>query len=104
MWRFRIRSFITFLLTSTNRHGVHSPFIYHLVTTCFNGQANPSKINNIYKIRKSIYSNHKSITISDFGSGSSVFKSNERKISDIAKIAGITKKKTALLLRIIDYF
>lgn len=104
MWWFRIRSFITFLIASTNRHGVHSPFVYQLVTSCFNGQSNHSKLSTIHKIRKWLYSNHKSITISDFGSGSSVFNTNERKVSDIVKIAGITKKRAALLLRIIDYF
>lgn len=101
---FKIRSFITFLLASTNRHGVHSPFVYQLVATCFNGQANPNKTSVIQKVRKSLYSNHNSITITDFGSGSSVFKNNERKVSDIAKIAGITKKRAALLLRIVNYF
>jgi len=101
---FKIRSFITYLLTSTNRHGIHSPFVYHLVTRCFNIKTNPSKMIAVNKIRKSLYSNHKSITITDYGKGSSVFKNNERKVSDIAKIAGISKKRSALLIGIIDYF
>ncbi|MDF1517831.1 MAG: class I SAM-dependent methyltransferase, partial [Lutibacter sp.] len=57
-----------------------------------------------YKIQKCLYSNKNSITITDYGKGSSVFKSNERKVSDIAKIAGINKKKSAFLLRMVDYF
>lgn len=101
---FKIRSFIAFLLTSTNKHGVHSPFVYDLVTKCFNGHTNPAKMKAFYKIQKSLFSNKNSITITDYGKGSSVFKSNERKVSDIAKIAGISKKKSALLLRMVDYF
>lgn len=101
---FKIRSFITFLLASTNQHGVHSPFVYDLVTKCFNTKTNPSKMNAFNKIRKSLYSNHKKITITDYGKGSSFFKNNERKVSDIAKIAGISTKRAKLLLRIIDYF
>ncbi|MHB1146545.1 MAG: O-methyltransferase [Lutibacter sp.] len=101
---FKIRSFITFLLASTNRHGIHSPFVYNLVTKCFNGQTNSSKIKAFNRVQKSLYSNLNSITITDYGKGSSVFKSNERKVSDIAKIAGISKKRAALLLRIVDYF
>lgn len=104
MWWFKIKAFITFLLASTNRHGIHSPFVYHLVTKCFNSQTNPSKINALNMIRKSLYSNHNSITITDYGKGSYVFKNNERKVSDIAKIAGISKKRAGLLIRIIDYF
>jgi predicted O-methyltransferase YrrM len=83
---------------------VHSPFVYNLVTKCFNGQTNPSKLNTFNTIQKSLYSNHNSITITDYGKGSSVFKSNERKVSDIAKIAGISKKRAKLLLRIVEYF
>jgi predicted O-methyltransferase YrrM len=101
---FKIRSFIAFLLASTNKHGVHSPFVYNLVTKCFNGHTNPAKMKAFHKIQKSLYSNKNSITITDYGKGSSVFKSNERKVSDIAKIAGTNKQKSALLLRMVDYF
>lgn len=101
---FKIKSFIVFLLASKNKHGVHSPFVYDLVAKCFNSHTNPAKMRAFYKIQKSLYSNQNRITITDYGKGSSVFKSNERKVCDIAKIAGINKKKAALLLRIIDYF
>ncbi|MFZ2285276.1 MAG: class I SAM-dependent methyltransferase, partial [Lutibacter sp.] len=72
---FKIRSFIAFLLASTNRHGVHSPFVYELVAKCFNSQANPAKLKAFKGIRNSLYSNHNSITITDYGKGSSIFKS-----------------------------
>ena len=32
---FRIKTYVNFLLRSTNQHGVHSPFVYSLVTKCF---------------------------------------------------------------------
>ncbi|WP_188112222.1 hypothetical protein [Aquimarina sp. RZ0] len=31
----RGKSYIKFLLSSTNQHGVHSPFVYNLTTKCF---------------------------------------------------------------------
>ena len=31
----RIKSYLQFLFKSTNQHGVHSPFVYQLVTKCF---------------------------------------------------------------------
>lgn len=34
MW-FRIKSYLKFFWKSTNQHGVHSPFVYSLVTKCF---------------------------------------------------------------------
>lgn len=101
---FKIRSFLAFLLASTNKHGIHSPFVYDLVTNCFNARTNHSKMQAFNHIQKALFSDKNSITIADYGKGSSVFKSNERKVCDIAKIAGINNKKAALLLRIVDYF
>ena len=42
--------------------------------------------------------------ITDFGSGSRVFKSDERSISAIGKHAGITPKRQRLLFRLAQYF
>lgn len=103
MW-FKIKSYLTFLIKSTNQHGVHSPFVYNLVTKCFYKKTSPSKITFFKKVRNTLYQNNKVITITDFGKGSKIFKSNERKVSAIAKIAGINQKKGLLLIRFIEYF
>jgi len=101
---FKVKSFILFLFKSTNQHGVHSPFVYNLVTKCFYNKTSLSKIKLINNVKQWLYSNNKIITVTDFGSGSKVFKNNERKVADITKVAGINKKKIALLLRILEYF
>ncbi|MEZ7917698.1 MAG: class I SAM-dependent methyltransferase, partial [Patiriisocius sp.] len=31
---YTLKSYIKFLLKSTNEHGVHSPFVYSLLTKC----------------------------------------------------------------------
>lgn len=102
MW-FKIKSLVSFLLQATNQHGVHSPFVFNFITNCFYKKANPSKIEAINSIRKSIFQDHKIITVTDFGSGSKVFKYNDRRVADIAKIAGMNKKKTSLLVNICEY-
>jgi len=103
MW-FKIKSYLTFLLKSTNQHGVHSPFVYNLVTKCFYNKTNPTKKEAFLKVKKRLIKNSKIIAVTDFGKGSKVFKTNQRKVADIAKIAGISNKKAFLLIRICTYF
>ncbi|WP_372801767.1 O-methyltransferase [Lutibacter sp.] len=103
MW-FKLTSYLKFLTTSTNQHGVHSPFVYHLVTQCFYTNTSVQKTIAFQKIKQSLFKNKKAIEVTDFGQGSKVFKNNVRKIADIAKVAGITQKRALLLIRIVEYF
>lgn len=103
MW-FKISTFFTFFINSSNEHGIHSPFVYDVVTKCFYKKTNSTKVLLFKKIKNSLKKNHSRIEVSDFGKGSRVFKSNMRKVSDIAKIAGISTKKALLLIRMMEYF
>ncbi len=100
---FQIKSYLQFLLKSTNQHGIHSPFVYDLTTKCFYTDTNPSKLNKITQYRTDLLQNHSKFLVTDFGKGSKVFKSNEREISKIAGIVGISKKRSELLIRIVEY-
>lgn len=102
MW-FKISSFFKFLLQAKNKFSIHSPFVFNLITGCFESTIAPSKKETFNIIRKWLIKNQNVITITDFGKGSKVFKSNNRKISDIAKIAAITPKKAFLLIKLIEY-
>lgn len=99
-----IKSYFKFLAKSTNQHGVHSPFIYDLVTKCFYDKTKYLEYKTLQQYRSSLLNNDSVILVTDFGAGSRVFKSNERKISAIAKNAGISKKRAELLFRITRYF
>ncbi|SDL42320.1 Methyltransferase domain-containing protein [Salinimicrobium catena] len=96
-------SYIKFLLRSTNQHGVHSPFVYSLVTKCLYDHEKYPSYQKIKKHRKSLMKDKRSIRVNDFGAGSRVFKSDERKISEIAKNVGITPKRARLLNRLVNY-
>lgn len=102
MW-FQIKSYLTFLLRSSNQHGVHSPFVYELVTKCFYKKTEIEKTLKFNSVRKSLLKRNDSIEVNDFGAGSKVFKNSYRKVNKITKIAGISKKKAALLIRLIQY-
>jgi len=101
---YKILAYLKFLKASKNKHGVHSPFVYKFVTECIYDKKNHLEYNLIKDYRKALLKNKETITISDFGSGSKVFKSNIRKINDIAAHAGMPLKKAKLLFRIVKYF
>lgn len=99
-----IQSYFKFLRKSTNEHGVHSPFVFNLVTKCFYDKTKYREYSILKNYRNSLLKNHNIIEVTDFGAGSKVFQSNKREISKIARTAGITVKRAELLFRIVKYF
>ncbi|WP_284652373.1 O-methyltransferase [Flavobacterium terrisoli] len=99
-----IKSYLNFLWHSKNEHGVHSPFVFDLVTKCLYDKKLYPEYFILKKYRKSLLENSNTIEVTDFGAGSKVFKSNTRAINQIAKTAGITVKRAELLFRITNYF
>jgi len=87
-----------------NEHGIHSPFVFDFITKClYKKVLNTKQIQSITENRNSLLTNHNKINVTDFGAGSRVFKSNNRSISKIAKNAGISVKRGALLYKIVQY-
>lgn len=101
---FLIKPYLKFLYNSKNEHGVHSPFVFDLVTKCFYDKTKYPEYSILKYYRKSLTENKNFIEVTDFGAGSRVFKSNRRQISKIAKTAGISPKRAELLFRITKYF
>ncbi len=99
-----IKSYLNFLWNSKNQHGVHSPFVFDLVTKCFYNKKNYPEYQSLNEYRKFLLNSKTSIEVTDFGAGSRVFKSNTRAINQIAKNAGISPKRAELLFRIVNYF
>ena len=99
-----IKSYIKFLWNSKNQHGVHSPFVFDLVTKCFYDKSNYPEYSILKNYRKALLQNKNTIEIIDFGAGSRVFKSNTRAINKIAKNAAISSKRAELLFRLVNYF
>lgn len=99
-----LKSYLTFLWNSKNEHGVHSPFVFDLVTKCFYDKKNYTEYSILKNYRNSILANKNTIEVTDFGAGSRVFRSNTRAINQIAKNAGISQKRAQLLFRIVNYF
>lgn len=97
-------AYINYLLNSKTAHGVHSPFVYKFVTELLetkNEAYYPFTELNV--IRKQLLLNHTELEITDFGAGSKVFKSNKRKVSEIAKHGISEKKFSELYFKLVNF-
>ena len=101
---YQIIQYFKFLLKSTNEHGVHSPFVYDLITKCFYNKKNYPDYKTIIDYKAALLKNNNLIQVTDLGAGSQVMKQEKRSISKMAKNAGSTNKRAKLLYRLSNYF
>lgn len=101
---FQIIAYIKFFIKSTNQHGVHSPFVYSLITKCFYDKKNYDVYSKLRTYRTTLLEDKTSIAITDLGSGSKKTTSKHRQVREIAKTSGTTLKRAKLLYRIANYF
>lgn len=101
---YQVFQYIKFLLRSSNQHGVHSPFVYNLVTKCFYDKTRHSGYKHIINYRKCLLKNETHLKVTDLGMGSRVIKQEERRISSMVKHAGSTLKRAKLIYRLVNYF
>ena len=101
---YQIKAYLKFLLRSTNQHGVHSPFVYNLVTKCFYDKKKIKEFRKIKEFNRRLKRISYKIDVTDFGAGSRVTKNNKRSVSSIAKNSGTTFKRAILLYKLVKYF
>ena len=99
----QIKSYFQFLLRSSNQHGIHSPFVYDLVENYFYDTSQKKWYEKLTLYINILLKNNNELMIEDFGAGSKKLQQQKRKISDIAKRAGISKKRAQLLGRLVNY-
>jgi predicted O-methyltransferase YrrM len=93
-----------FSASNGNGHGVHSPFVFDFIIHVLKDKQQYGCYQSIESIRKELLNNETIIEVEDFGAGSTVMKSKERKIKDIARSSLKPKKFAQLLFRIIQYY
>lgn len=98
------KSYPKFWWKSTNQHGIHSPFVYQLVSRCFYDKKMRPSYPVLQEYRKRLQQDHRKIQTTDLGAGSRVFKKEKRKVSQIAKTSGSTFKRSKFLNRLTAYF
>jgi predicted O-methyltransferase YrrM len=99
MISFRITKNLKYILLSKSGkgHGIHSPFVFNLISRVFRNKIDPDIVSGIEKIRKRLVSDNRLIEVRDLGSGSVKMKPNSRRVSDIAKYSPVPKKYGILL-------
>ena len=100
----QILTYLRWLPKTIHLHGIHSPFVFQLEKQCLKDNTYYPAYNRLKAYRKSMLNNHKMVTIIDFGTGSRVFKSNQRKLSAMVRYAGSSLQRTKLLYRLVTYF
>lgn len=85
-------------------HGIHSPFVFQLVSGVFRNKRGHDVVIMIEKIRKRDLSDNSIITVKDLGAGSTRMKSNLRKVSDISRHSAVPVKYGKLLMNLAAEF
>jgi predicted O-methyltransferase YrrM len=98
--------YIHYLITASNGkgHGIHSPFVFDLVTNVLNDRKEPSVFQKIEGLRSVLLRKSEKLIVDDFGAGSALGSSRERSIRDIARHAAKPAKYGKLLYRLIEHF
>jgi predicted O-methyltransferase YrrM len=102
LWR--AKQYAKYLSKAKNRHGIHSPFVYELLDKVIYDKTEFSECKTVEAIRKQLLARADEIEITDLGAGSTVNKSNKRKIADIAKNSAKGGKWGELLFRLSKHF
>ena len=95
-----VRAYLRYRSKSVSKHGVHSPFVFDLVTQTLPTDKTDFSAFSAEKWREECLSNYSSIDVKDFGTG----KSGPRTISSIAKRAAKSPKEGRLLYRLVKRF
>lgn len=85
-------------------HGIHSPFVFDLVSRVMRNKTDRDIVLKIESIRKKNLSDDRVISIQDLGAGSIKMKDNLRRVSDIIKYSAVPAKYGRLLFNMASEF
>jgi predicted O-methyltransferase YrrM len=98
--------YLNYWFTASNGrgHGIHSPFVFEFITKVLNGTKDEVLYRQIESRRTQLLQDDTTITIEDFGAGSRVIGTKQRKIKQIAATSLKPKKYSQLLHRIARHY
>jgi len=85
-------------------HGIHSPFVYKLLTEVIEDEKNYYTYFDVEQISEALAQNKQKISITDLGAKSQNRTSSERTIAGIFKNSAISTAHGKLLFRLVNHF
>lgn len=99
---YRVRAYLRFWWKSTNQHGVHSPFVYQLVTQCFYDYKFYPAYDQLKAQRTHFLQHSELLVSSDFNVGE-VCEGKYRDYREIVRTSAKGLNRTRLLNRLVRY-
>lgn len=98
--------YLRYFVTSSNGrgHGIHSPFVFDLVTQVLRAQERPAVFGRIEALRRSLRRDDRRLKVEDLGAGSVADNARERRVGDIAALAAKPARFGRLLHRIAAHY
>jgi predicted O-methyltransferase YrrM len=106
-WQLAAKYLKYYLTSSSGKgHGIHSPFVFDLITKVLNDKRHYPEYEKVEGLRQQLLTDKTVLNIEDFGAGSSFAKTNlptgqagQRTIASIARSAAKSKKFAQLFFR-----
>lgn len=92
------------LSSNAKGHGIHSPFVYEMVSAVLNDNRYYYAYEKIERVKKNLLLDKRTLIVNDFGAGSSQNVNGIKNISEIAGKEVCTQKFGRLLFRLANYY
>ena len=91
-----------FFTAKRNGHGIHSPFAFDLCEEVFYNEHSFYDFELLRSVRQQLWDDSRTIEVTDYGAGSKTFKSNQRRIKDIARNGISSGKQSEIFFKLIN--
>lgn len=100
----QIGSYLGHLVKARTRHGVHSPFVYELISQVLRPSDALPGFAAIEELRQNLLLSEQTIRVNDLGAGSRMFDLPIRRVADITRTAIKPARQAQVLFRMARYF
>ena len=101
---FLIYHYFIYLLKSTNKHGVHSPFVFDLLTDVIDNKKEYYVYKEVEPLRRKLKLSSDTVDCIDLGAGSHKAGSSTRTVKQLINYSVKSAKYSQLLFRLVNHF